>query len=172
MDCTKSLQPRLGAGGEGVPVDVLDLEDRVDRLRGGVVQGSPTRRAPSAAPRPSGRTAAGTPRRRIPRAQVVLATPASWTKSRCSLRASAGVFQPRSCGACCCVREQRPRVRRYPIATGRCRSESTGEGVRSCSCRCPVARGRAGGEVDLQPGVDNRTRSSHHATVGRPGDGI
>lgn len=38
MDCRESLQPRLGAGGEGVPVDVLNREERVERLRGGIVR--------------------------------------------------------------------------------------------------------------------------------------
>jgi hypothetical protein len=52
-DPCRGLQPRLGAGGEGVPVGVLDLEDRVERLlRGGVVQGGAD--SPSIAPRSSG----------------------------------------------------------------------------------------------------------------------
>ena len=32
------LQPHLGAGTEPVPVDELDLDDRVERLGGGVLQ--------------------------------------------------------------------------------------------------------------------------------------
>jgi len=52
------LQPHLGAGTEPVPVDELDLDDRVERLGGGVLQPKSDlaagRCTPSAVQAPSG----------------------------------------------------------------------------------------------------------------------
>ena len=84
-------------------------------------------------------------RRRPGRIQPVVATPACWSESSCSLSASAGVFQPRvlrgrllrACG-------DGFEVVGGSSGTGRCPWGSTGAAGRWCSRSCRAARGCAG----------------------------